>query len=82
VSEVDDVRAALDRLQAESEARRAELREIAAQLPATVSRTALLRSMAVDLRHAPDKGMIARRGLRKIGRVPRRLARTILRRDR
>ncbi len=82
MSELDDVRAALDRLQAESEARRAELRDIAAQLPATVSRTALLRTMAVDLRHAPDKAMIVHRGLRKLGRAPRRLARTVLRRDR
>jgi hypothetical protein len=62
--------AELDRLEAESNARRDELKAIAAQLPATVSRRALLRSVASDLKHSPNKGAIARRGLAKIWRAP------------
>jgi len=61
----------LDELQRESEQRRVELREIAAQLPAAMSRRALLRAVAADFRHAPDKGAIITRAVRKIGRAPR-----------
>jgi hypothetical protein len=58
----------LDALQRASEERRAELREIAAQLPEALSRRSILRKIAGDIRHAPDKGDIAGRGVRKVGR--------------
>ena len=59
----------LDALQRASEERRVELREIAAQLPEALSRRTILRKIAGDLRHAPDKGDIAGRGVRKAGRT-------------
>jgi hypothetical protein len=58
----------LDALQRASEERRVELREIAAQLPEALSRRTILRKIAGDIRHAPDKGDIAGRGVRKVGR--------------
>jgi len=61
----------LDELQRESEQRRVELREIAAQLPAAMSRRAILRAVAADVRHAPDKRDVVTRALRKVGRGPR-----------
>ena len=61
----------LDELQRESEHRRAELREIAAELPAAMSRRAILRGIAADVRNAPEKGAIITRAVRKIGRAPR-----------
>ena len=76
----------LDALQRASEERRVELREIAAQLPEAMSRRAILRAVAVDIRHAPEKGDIAGRGLRKIGRMlghgARSLKRLVVRTDR
>jgi hypothetical protein len=67
----------LDELQRESELRRAELREIAAQLPAAMSRRAILRSIAADLRRAPGKSDIVTRAVRKVGRMPGKAARTV-----
>ena len=67
----------LDALQRESERRRAELREIAAQLPEALSRRAILRRIAGDVRHAPDKGDLAGRAVRKAGRTVRHAARTL-----
>ncbi len=64
----------LDELQQESEQRRVELREIAALLPAAMSRRAILRAVAADFRHAPDKGDVVIRALRKLGRGPRFVA--------
>jgi hypothetical protein len=61
----------LDELQRQSEERRWELREIAAQLPAGMSRRAILWSMAADFRHAPGKGDIVVRMWRKAARAPR-----------
>ena len=72
----------LDQLHAESVARRAELRAIAEQLPATLSRRALLKSMLVDVRHAPRKGAIVKRAVRKMARAPRAAARRIVERSR
>lgn len=74
--------ARLDALQAESQARRGELRAIAAQLPATMARTALVRSVATDLWRAPDKAMIVRRAAIKVSKAPRAMARRIVRRAR
>ncbi len=71
MNDTAEVEKMLDQLQRESEARRAELRAIAEQLPASVSRTATLRSLASDLRHAPDKSMIVRRAFGKLARAPR-----------
>jgi hypothetical protein len=62
----------LDRLQRESQERRQELRRIAAQLPATMSRRAIIRSVAADLRGAPNKGDVVARAVRKLARAPRR----------
>ena len=71
--------AALNDLQRESQARQAELRAIAAQLPATVSRTATLKAAIHDLRRAPDKGMIVTRGFRKVLRIPHGIVRRLRR---
>lgn len=60
----------LDELEAESNARRDELRAIAAQLPATISRRALLRTVVDDIRRSPNKGEIVRRAVSRIGRAP------------
>ncbi len=68
---VPSVEERLDELQRQSEQRRQELREIAAQLPAGLSRRAFLRSMAADFRHAPGKGDIVVRMWRKAARAPR-----------
>ncbi|HZB40402.1 MAG TPA: hypothetical protein VE487_05530 [Ilumatobacter sp.] len=65
-----DVLAQLALIEAESNVRREELRRIAAELPATVSRRALVRAMFADLRRAPNKGAIVRRGVSKVVRAP------------
>jgi hypothetical protein len=62
--------AALDRLEAESNARREELKALAIQIPATISRRALLRSVASDLRHSPNKAAILKRAVTKLARAP------------
>ena len=65
-----DVLRRLDALETESNARREELRAIATDLPATVSRRALIRAMMHDLRHSPNKGAIMRRGASKVIHAP------------
>ena len=65
-----DVLSQLEQLEAESNARRDELRRIAAELPAAVSRRALMRAMVADLRSSPDKGAVVRRGAAKVLRAP------------
>ena len=65
-----DVLRQLEQLEAESNARREELRQIAAELPATVSRRALMRAMVADFRSSPNKGAVARRGMSKVLRAP------------
>jgi hypothetical protein len=67
----------LDELQRESERRRQELREIAADLPAALSRKQLLRAIVVDIRRAPKKGNIASRAVTKAARTPGQLYRSI-----
>jgi hypothetical protein len=64
-------------IEAESNARREELRRIAAELPATVSRRALVRAMVSDLRASPNKGAIVRRGTSKILRAPLHAAKRV-----
>jgi hypothetical protein len=66
----------LDELQRASEERRAELREIAAQLPEALSRRTILRKIAGDIRHAPEKRDIAGRAARKAGRTIRQIGRS------
>lgn len=66
----DDSDEVLDRLQAESTARAEELRAIAEQLPATMSRRALLRAFVADVRDSPNKRAIVSRAASKIARAP------------
>ncbi len=67
----DDIEQRLTALEAASDARRAELRSVLDDLPAALSRRALVRAAAVDLRHAPGKADVVRRGARKIVRIVR-----------
>jgi len=67
----------LDDLQAESLQRRAEVRALVADLPAVVSRRTVLRALVVDSMQHPDKAGVATRALRKLGRAPRKLVRTV-----
>ena len=75
--EADDVDVLLDRLQQESETRRAELRAIAAELPEARSRRVVLTTMARDARANADLGEVVSRLLRKIARAPRAVARRL-----
>lgn len=59
----------LAELEAASDARRAELRSVLDDLPAALSRRALVRAAATDLRQAPGKVDVLRRAARRIGRT-------------
>jgi hypothetical protein len=65
-----DVLGQLALIEAESNVRREELQRIAAELPATVSRRALVRAMVADFRDSPNKGAIVRRGVSKVVHAP------------
>ena len=65
----------LDELQQESQARQAELRALAAQLPEATSRRALVRSMVSSVVHAPNRPQVAKRVVLKIARTPSDLLR-------
>jgi hypothetical protein len=67
----------LDVIEAESNARREELRRIAAELPATVSRRALVRAMLSDFRSSPNQGAIVRRGFSKLLHAPLHAAKRV-----
>ncbi len=69
-TETDGVLAELSRLKAESEARTAELKAIAAELPAAVGRRAMLRSLAGDALANPNKAEAARRAWGRAQRAP------------
>ena len=58
----------LAELEAASDARRAELRSVLDDLPAALSRRTLVRAAATNLRHAPGKADVMRRGMKKVGR--------------
>ena len=73
----DDVLAQLALIEAESNARREELRRIAAELPATVSRRALVRAMVNDFRTSPNKGAIVRRSISKLLHAPLHAAKRV-----
>ena len=60
----------LTALEAASDQRRAEMRAVLDDLPAALSRRALVSAVITDARTAPDKGAIVARGLRKLGRMP------------
>lgn len=67
-------------LEVASDQRSTELRSLAAQFPAAISRRSLLAIIAADLRSAPNKGDIVVRGGRKLLRLPRAVARSLTKR--
>lgn len=67
-------------LEVESDRRTDELKSLAAEVPAAMSRRSLLASAGADLRNAPNKGEIVVRGGRKLLRLPRALVRRLTRR--
>ena len=77
---VEAAEALLAELREEAIARRAEVRAMAEALPTALSRHAVLRSMASDAVHHPDKAGVAKRAVRKLGRAPRKAVRIALRR--
>ena len=66
----DAIEARLDALEAESQARRAELRAVLEQLPQATSRRLLVKQMTRDIVTAPDRVSIAKRGVLKVARTP------------
>ena len=60
----------LTALEVASDQRRAELSAVLDDLPAALSRRALVSAAIADARTAPDKGAIVIRGVRKLGRMP------------
>ena len=72
-----DVLRQLALIEAESNARREELQRIAAELPATVSRRALVRAMVTDVRASPNKGAIVRRCFSKPLHAPLHAAKRV-----
>lgn len=75
---VDVAQAGIDQLRADALERRAEVRALAEALPAAMSRHALVRQMLHDARRHPDKSGVLARGVRKLGRAPRRAVRILL----
>lgn len=65
-----DLEARLDALEAESKARRAELRALLEQLPQATSRRLLVTQMTREILTAPDRVSVAKRGVLKIARTP------------
>jgi uncharacterized small protein (DUF1192 family) len=70
--------AVIDELRTEALERRREVRAMAEALPTAMSRHALVRQMLHDARGHPDKGGVAARAIRKLGRAPRKLVRVVL----
>jgi hypothetical protein len=69
--------AAIAELRAEALERRAEVRAMAEALPTAMSRHALVMGMLRDVRHHPDKKGVVGRGIRKLGRAPRKAVRLV-----
>jgi len=67
----------IQQLRTEALQRRAEVRSLAEAFPAAMSRHALVTGMLRDVRHHPDKAGAFRRGVRKLGRAPRKAARLV-----
>lgn len=76
-ADADEVDRLLADLQRASEERTAELKAIAAQLPAVVGRRAMIRALLGDLRANPHKAALARQGLAKLTATPRRARREL-----
>jgi Tfp pilus assembly protein PilO len=76
-SRVEAAEAALQTLRVEAMERRREVRALAEDLPAAMSRHALVSGLVRDAVHHPDKAGVARRALAKLGRAPRKLARML-----
>ncbi len=74
---VEHAERAIAELRGESLARRAEVRSLAEQFPAAMSRHALVTGMLRDVRHHPDKRGAVGRAVRKLGRAPRKAARLL-----
>lgn len=74
---IDVATEVIDELRAEALERRREVRELAEALPTAMSRHALLRQMAGDALHHPDRLGAIRRSVRKLGRAPGKLARIV-----
>lgn len=74
---VDAAEQAIRLLRLESQQRTIEVRQLVQDVPATSSRWAVLRSLGRDVRHHPDKAGVVTAVARKVGRVPRRLWRSL-----
>jgi chromosome segregation ATPase len=74
---VDEAERVLSDLKNEALARRAEVRALAEELPAAMSRRAVVSGLLRDLVHHPDKAGVMRRAMAKLGRAPRKLARML-----
>lgn len=68
---------ALATLREEAMRRRAEVRSLVEDLPAAMSRRTMVTAMLRDVRHHPDKSGVVRRALAKVGRAPRKIARSL-----
>jgi hypothetical protein len=71
----------LEQLRQESLARRAEVRDLVADLPTVVSRRTVLKEMLNEGVHHPDKVGVVRRAVKKLGRAPRKALRIATRSD-
>ena len=76
---LETTRTEIDELRAEALQRRTEVRQLVADLPNVVSRRAVVREMVREGAQHPDKPGVIGRGLRKIGRGPRKAFRLITR---
>jgi hypothetical protein len=77
VDDLASIDARLDELQRESNARRAELKAIAVELPEATSRRAMLTAMVRSIVDAPDKPMVVKRTVLKVLRTPADLVRRV-----
>jgi len=69
--------AQLDELQRASEARREELKALAAAMPEATSRRRLVKQMVSEIVHAPDRTSVAKRAILKVLRTPTDLVRRV-----
>jgi len=76
-SRVEAAEQTLAELKIEALERRAEVRALADELPAAMSRRAVLSAMLRDVVHHPDKPGVVKRAAAKLGRAPRKLARML-----
>jgi chromosome segregation ATPase len=74
---VEAAEQSLEAMRVESIERRAEVRALAEDLPAVMSRRAVLAGMLHEAAHHPDKPGVVKRAAAKLGRAPRKLARML-----